>query len=53
MTHVRTPPCYPQRKGKVERWNGILKPECIPPLAPLNLKDACQIVKYYIYHYNN
>ena len=29
MTHVRTSPYYPQSNGKLERWHGSLKKECI------------------------
>jgi len=28
MTHVRTPPYYPQSNGKIERWHKSLKGEC-------------------------
>ena len=31
MTHVRTSPYYPQSNGKVERWHGTLKRECLRP----------------------
>jgi transposase InsO family protein len=34
MTHVRTSPYYPQSNGKLERWHGSLKRECIRPAAP-------------------
>ena len=33
MTHVRTSPYYPQSNGKLERWHGSLKRECIRPAA--------------------
>ena len=29
MTHVRTSPYYPQSNGKVERWHGTLKRDCL------------------------
>jgi len=29
MTHVKTSPYYPQSNGKIERWHGTLKRECI------------------------
>jgi putative transposase len=31
LTHVRTSPYYPQSNGKLERWHGSLKSECIRP----------------------
>ena len=52
MTHVRTSPCYPQSNGKLERWHGTLKSECIRPGCPLNLKDAKRIVEGFVKHYN-
>lgn len=53
MTHVRTSPYYPQSNGKLERWHGSLKQECIRPKTPLNLEDARQLVAGYVSQYNN
>ena len=44
MTHVRTSPYYPQSNGKIERWHGTLKKECIMPKTPVSLEDARRIV---------
>ena len=52
MTHVRTAPYYPQSNGKLERWHGSLKQECIRPQTPLNIEDARQLVERYVMHYN-
>ena len=52
MTHVRTSPYYPQSNGKLERWHGTLKTECIRPGTPLSLADARRIVERYVQHYN-
>ena len=52
MTHVRTSPYYPQSNGKIERWHGSLKRECIRPKTPLNLADARQVVGTYVRYYN-
>lgn len=52
MTHVRTSPYYPQSNGKIERWHGTLKQECIRPGVMLSLEDARQVVKKYVVHYN-
>jgi hypothetical protein len=38
--------------GKIERWHGTLKGECIRVLVPLSLEDARRIVAGYVLHYN-
>lgn len=53
MTHVRTSPFYPQSNGKLERFHGTIKGECIRPGTPLSLDDARKMVEKYIVHYNN
>ncbi len=53
MTHVRTSPYYPQSNGKIERWHGSLKSECIRPGTPLSLEDARRLTGQYIERYNN
>jgi len=53
MTHVRTSPYYPQSNGKIERWHGSLKRECIRPGVPLSLDDARAMVERFVEHYNN
>lgn len=53
MSHVRTRPFYPQSNGKIERWHGLLKSECIRPKVPLSLEDARRIVGEFVDHYNN
>jgi transposase InsO family protein len=52
MTHVRTSAGYPQSNGKIERWHGSLKRECIRPKTPLSLEHARSIVADYVQHYN-
>jgi transposase InsO family protein len=52
MTHVRTSPYYPQSNGKLERWHGSLKRECVRPGTPLDLEDARRLVTRYVEHYN-
>lgn len=52
MTHVRTSPYYPQSNGKLERWHHSIKSECIRPLTPLTLEDACRVIQRYIDYYN-
>ncbi|MBI9045733.1 MAG: IS3 family transposase [Anaerolineaceae bacterium] len=52
MTHVRTSPYYPQSNGKLERWHGSLKQECIRPKTPLDLEDARKLVSEYVDNYN-
>ncbi len=53
MTHVRTSPFYPQSNGKIERWTGTLKRECIRPKTPLSLEEARQSVADFVYEYNH
>jgi transposase InsO family protein len=53
MTHVRTSPYYPQSNGKVERWHGTVKRECIRRGTPLSLADAQRLVGGYVVHYND
>jgi len=52
MTHVRTSPYYPQSNGKLERWHGSIKRECIRPAAIDSLGDARRRVAEYVCHYN-
>lgn len=53
MTHVRTSPFYPQSNGKIERWNGSLKRECIRPKTPTSLAEARQVVSQFVADYNH
>ncbi len=52
MTHVKTSPYYPQSNGKIERWHGTLKRDCLRPNVPLSLDDARQLVESFVAHYN-
>lgn len=53
MTHVRTSPYYPQSNGKLERWHGELKRECIRPAEPRNYEEALKCITHYVDEYNN
>ncbi len=53
LTHVRTSPYYPQSNGKLERWHGSLKRECIRPTAPASVQEARRRVADYVEHYNH
>jgi transposase InsO family protein len=53
ITHVRTSPYYPQSNGKLERWHGSLKRECIRPACPSSLEEARRRVADYVAHYNH
>lgn len=53
MTHVRTSPYYPQSNGKLERYHGTIKTECIRPKTPLTQEDAQRIITDYVQHYND
>lgn len=52
MTHVKTSPYYPQSNGKLERWHGSLKRECIRPQSPRDAAEAKQVIDGYVKHYN-
>jgi transposase InsO family protein len=52
MTHVRTSRNYPQSNGKLERWHGSLKRECVRPAAPGSHAEACRKVSSYVEYYN-
>jgi putative transposase len=43
---------YPQSNGKLERFHGSIKGECIRPGTPISLDDAIRIVTIYVEHYN-
>jgi putative transposase len=53
ITHVRTSPHYPQSNGKLERWHGSLKRECVRPAALSSLEEARRRILSYVDHYNN
>jgi transposase InsO family protein len=53
MTHVRTSPFHPQSNGKLERWHGTVKRECIRPACPASLEEARRLVAQYVEHYNH
>jgi transposase InsO family protein len=53
LTHVRTSPYYPQSNGKLERWHGSLKRECIRPACPQHVDEARHRVQSYVDHYNH
>jgi putative transposase len=53
LTHVRTSPYYPQSNGKLERWHGSIKRECIRPACPSSLEEALRLVSSYVDSYNH
>jgi putative transposase len=53
VTHVRTSPYYPQSNGKLERWHGSLKRECVRPAAVSSFDEARRRISLYVDHYNN
>jgi len=52
MTHVKTSPYYPQSNGKLERFHGSIKKECIRPACPRNYDEAMRLISEYVKHYN-
>jgi transposase InsO family protein len=53
ITHVRTSPYYPQSNGKLERWHGSLKSECVRPAGLSTLTEAITRIISYVDYYNN
>ena len=53
MTHVKTSPYYPQSNGKIERWHGTLKRDCLRPKVPLSLDEARRLVERFVDDYNH
>jgi putative transposase len=53
MTHVKTSPYYPQSNGKIERWHGTLKRDCLRPNIPFSIEEARQLVAEFVEHYNH
>lgn len=53
LTHVRTSPYYPQSNGKLERWHGSLKRECIRPACPATVDETRRLVTRWVEHYNH
>ncbi|MBX3420948.1 MAG: transposase family protein [Pirellulaceae bacterium] len=53
LSHVRTSPYDPQSNGKLERFHGTLKRECIRPAEPGTLKQATSMVKDFVHHYKH
>lgn len=52
MTHVRTSPYYPQSNGKLERWHGTIKSECIRVACPADVDEARRLITSFVTHYN-
>lgn len=53
MTHVKTSLFYPQSNGKLERFHGTIKEECIRSGVPHSLDDTRRMVQKYISYYND
>lgn len=52
-THVRTRPYYPQSNGKIERWHGSLKRECIRRACQATVEEARRRVAAFVKHDNH
>ena len=53
LRHVRTSPYYPQSNGKLERWHGSIKRECIRPACAGSLQEMLRRVGDYVDQYNH
>lgn len=53
LTHVRTSPYHPQSNGKLERWHGSLKQECVRLASLASWEEAQRRIAAYVDHYNN
>jgi putative transposase len=42
-----------QANGKLERWHGSVKQECIRPACPQSLEEALRLVAAYVDQYNH
>jgi transposase InsO family protein len=49
---VSPSPYYPQSNGKLERWHGSIKQECIRMTCPATKEEAEKRVARYVEHYN-
>ena len=47
-----TSPYYSQSNGKLERWHGPLKSECIRPSCPATKDEAEKRIAKYVRYYN-
>ena len=52
MSRQCTSPNYPQSNGKLERWHGSIKAECIGPSCPATKEEAIKRATNYVEHYN-
>lgn len=53
LSHVRASPYYPQGNGKLERFHGTLKDECIRLTCPATKEEAENRVQRFVQHYNH
>jgi len=44
---------HPQSNGKIERFNGLVRQECLRPESPVTVEDVQKVVGQYIEEYNN
>jgi transposase InsO family protein len=45
-------PRTPEQNGKLERWHGSLKTECVRPWEPCSLEEAIRRISRYVEYYN-
>jgi len=44
---------HPQSNGKIERFNGLVRQECLRPESPVTVEEVQKVVGQYIEEYNN
>ena len=44
---------HPQSNGKVERFNGLVRQECLRPHSPVTLNEVKKVIREYVDYYNN
>jgi len=44
---------HPQSNGKIERFNGLVRQECLRPHSPVTIQGAEKVIADYVDYYNN
>ena len=52
LSHARTSVAYPQSNGKIERFHGTIKSECIREKCLTDFEEAKRVIGEYVKYYN-